>query len=149
MGCRGVAVVALAMAGAAGCASFGVGDRSELVVDPTVCVNTTVPIYFEEGQSGLTGPARDLIQTGSAALRGCTIDRVRVVGLASATGAAQANMSLSERRAETVARALADAGLPAPAFEIEAAGEAGAREGGVSEPVRRRVEVIIEARPGG
>ena len=138
---------AVIVLGAAGCTNLGWRDRSEMVVDPTVCVDTTVPIYFEESQANLTGPARDLIRTGADALQGCSIERVRIVGLASATGSAQNNMTLSERRAITVARALADAGLPAPAFDVEAAGEAGARADGVSEPVRRRVEVIIEAAP--
>lgn len=144
-----ILVTVLAMAGLSSCSSLGFGSRSDLVVDPTACRETAVPIYFEEGQAGLTAPAHELIRNGADALRGCHIDRVRIVGLASASGSAAANMTLSERRALTVARALADAGLPTPTFDVEAAGEEGAREGGVSEPVRRRVEVIIEARPGG
>ncbi|MBN8553082.1 MAG: OmpA family protein [Caulobacterales bacterium] len=144
-----MAVTALAVVGLAGCSSLGFGNRSDLVVDPTYCRHTTVPIYFEEGQAGLSGPARTLIRDGAAALRGCAIDRVQLVGLASATGDAQANLRLSQRRAETVARALAEAGLRAPDVELEAEGEAGARAAGISDPVRRRVEVIIEARPAG
>ncbi len=144
-----ILVTALAVVGLSGCSSLGFGNRSDLVIDPTVCRETAVPIYFEEGQAGLTAPARDLIRNGADTLRGCHIDRVRIVGLSSASGSAAANMTLSERRALTVARALADAGLPTPTFDVEAAGEEGAREGGVSEPVRRRVEVIIEARPAG
>lgn len=148
MGYRVLAATAAVLAvGVTACAGFGRGDRSDLVATPEICTHITVPIYFEESQAGLTAPAQELIRQGADALRRCTVDRVRVIGLASATGGAQANMSLSERRAVTVAEALVNAGLPAPAFEIEAAGEAGAREGGVSEPVRRRVEVVIEARP--
>jgi len=144
-----ISAAAVAVVGLGGCSSLGFGDRSDLVVDLTHCRATTVPIYFEEGQAGLSDPARILIRDGAAALRGCAIDRVRLVGLASATGDAQANLRLSQRRAETVAGALAEAGLQAPHVELEAEGEAGARAAGVSEPVRRRVEVIIEARPPG
>jgi len=147
---KNVALAAvLAAAGLAGCTTFGLRDRSELVVDPTTCVRTSVPIYFAEGEANLTGPARDLVRNGAQALRGCQIDRVQLVGLASATGSAQANLALSQRRAQAVASALSDAGLNAPQVELEAEGEAGARSDGVSEPVRRRVEVIIEARPAG
>lgn len=144
----GLVFVAAAVA-VAGCTTLGVRDRSELVQDPQVCVHRTLPVYFAESEAGLTGPARDLIHAAANELSHCRIDRVRVVGLASATGGAQRNLTLSERRAETVAEALADAGLPAPSFDIEAVGEAGAVEGGVSEPVRRRVEVVIEAAPHG
>lgn len=135
--------------GVAGCGAFGVGARSELVVEAQPCAETTLPIYFSEGQARLTRPAQTLIRTTANNLRNCSIDRVRVVGLASATGGARSNMSLSERRAIVVAQALADAGLPTPAFDVTAAGEAGASEGGVREPVRRRVEVVVEARPRG
>ena len=43
-----------------------------------------------------------------------------------------------------MAEALAGAGLPAPAFDIEAAGAQGAVVGGVNDPLRRRTEVLIE-----
>ena len=102
-----ILVTVLAMAGLSGCSSLGFGSRSDLVVDPTACRETAVPIYFEEGQAGRTAPAHELIRNGADALRGCHIDRVRIVGLASASGSAAANMTLSERRALTVARALA------------------------------------------
>lgn len=145
---RRIVLAAVAL-GVAGCSTLGVGDRSELVIEPQPCVHTTLPIYFAESEAGLTEPARELLQSTAQALSHCRIQHVRVIGLASATGSAQRNLSLSERRAETVAAALAAAGLPAPAFDLEAAGETGAVEAGVSEPVRRRVEVIIEASPAG
>lgn len=144
---RGLIGLSVAAVALAGCGTLGVRDRGELVVDPQVCVNTTLPVYFAESEAGLTEPAAELIRTTADTMRGCSIQRVRVIGLSSATGGAQRNLTLSERRAETVAAALAQAGLPAPAFEIEAAGEAGATDGSVSEPVRRRVEVVIEASP--
>ena len=144
---RTVAVVAALAMGVSGCESFGLGGGSAQVAQAHPCAETTLPIYFNEGQARLTTPARALIRRTAQNLRGCSIDRVRVVGLASATGGAQSNLSLSERRAVVVARALVEAGLPAPAFDIVAAGEAGASAGGISEPVRRRVEVVVEARP--
>ena len=137
------AVLGLAMAG---CSTLGT-SRADLVQDPQVCVATTLPIYFAEGEAGLTEPARELIRSTASALEGCDIQRVRVVGLASATGGSAANQTLSERRATTVAEALVAAGWPAPAFELAAAGDAGATDGGVAEPVRRRVDLVVEAAP--
>lgn len=138
-----------AMAGIIGAALLLAGcetlSRSDLVAEPQVCVATTLPVYFSEGEAGLTDPARELIRTTAESLRSCNIQRVRVVGLASATGGIAANLTLSEQRAMTVAEALAAAGLPTPAFELQAVGEGGAVQDGVTEPVRRRVEVVIEA----
>ncbi|MNE15132.1 Outer membrane protein A precursor [compost metagenome] len=81
-------------------------------------------------------------------LQGCDVTKVQVLGLADArTGTAAVNQSLSERRARSVAEALVSAGLPAPAFEVAAAGAAGAVVNGVNDPLRRRTEVLIEAKP--
>ena len=144
---RTVMVIGVAALTVAGCDTTRslFRDRSELVVDPQVCVNTTLPVYFEESQAGLTREARELISTTADRLRGCSINRVRVLGLADATGSVERNRTLSERRAINVGNALAGAGWPTPAFELMAAGEDGAVQDGVAEPVRRRVEVVVEA----
>lgn len=143
---RWVLVAALGLAGCS--ATEGLfRDRSELVVEPQACVSTTLPVYFEESRADLTRPARELIETTAERLRGCDIQRVRVLGLADATGTAERNRTLSERRAIGVAQRLAEAGWPTPAFEVLAAGEEGAIQDGVAEPVRRRVEIVIDARP--
>ena len=144
---RTVMVVGVAVVALAGCdTTRGLfRERSELVLDPQVCVNTTLPVYFAESQAGLTREASDLIRTTAERMRGCSISRVRVLGLADASGSVERNRTLSERRAINVGNALAEAGWPTPAFELMAAGEAGAVQGGVAEPVRRRVEVVVEA----
>lgn len=150
MGFRVAGAALMAAAGLAGCAGSGLfGDRSELVLDPQVCVLTTVPVYFAEGEAGLSRPARELLDTTADTLRGCQIRRVNVMGLADSSGSAARNQTLSERRALAVTQALEEAGWPQPAFEVQAAGEAGAAEAGVEEPVRRRVEIVIEAAPPG
>lgn len=123
-------------------------DRSELVAERSPCATTVVPIYFDEGHAGLSPPARELIRETAALLAPCAVERVRVVGLADASGGASRNLALSESRARNVAEAFAAEGWPVPVFEMLAAGEAGARTPeGENEPVRRRVEIIVEARP--
>ncbi len=121
-------------------------ERAQLVADPSQCVERSFEIYFREGQAQLTAPARDLIRLTATQLSACDIRRVRVTGLASATGAPAANQVLSERRAATVAEAFAMAGWPAPIFEVEARGAEGAvSSDGRPEPMRRRTEVWVEA----
>ena len=132
----------------AGCSSMSVPGRDALVTQPSACAAKRFDIYFAEDQAGLTDAARTAIGLTATQLQGCRINTVRVLGLASATGAADANQALSEQRARAVAEALTAAGWPAPAFELAAAGDQGAiTASGVAEPLRRRTEVLVDAAP--
>jgi peptidoglycan-associated lipoprotein len=123
--------------------------RAPVVAAPT-CQDMTLPIYFAKGSTELTEPAAELIRTSAALTRACSVREVLVVGLADADGTAVRNMELSRKRAERVAAALAAEGLPAPAFDLEAAGDAGAVTAtGRPEPLRRRAEVVIRLAPPG
>lgn len=133
----------------AGCATPGVyKKRSDLVSNSAVCAAKQFEVYFDQDQARLTTSAREAISLTATQLQDCTITKVQVLGLADArTGTAAANQSLSERRARSVAEALAAAGLPAPAFEVTGGGADGAKVNGVNDPLRRRTEVLIEAVP--
>ncbi len=123
-------------------------DRDALVTTPGACATRRFDIYFNEKADRLTSPALEAIGLTATQLQGCRITSVKVLGLASGTGAADTNQDLSERRALAVAEALTAAGWPAPAFEISAAGDTGAvSPDGVQEPLRRRTEVLVEAVP--
>src|SRR5690606_32787499 len=122
----------------AGCGSGALfDDRADLIYEPSACTEQRMDVYFDEGQARLTGPAQQLIAMTGERLQGCRVDRVEVIGLASATGSSRANQSLSERRAERVIEALRDAGWPTPEFvQAAAAGDTGAvTESGLAEPM--------------
>lgn len=120
--------------------------REALVGSESPCMPLRFDVYFVEGQARLTDAASTAIGAAANQVRDCDVRRVRVLGLADATGTAGANMTLSQRRARETAQALAAAGLPAPAFDVVAAGDAGATAAdGASEPLRRRTEILIEA----
>ena len=139
----GMAAVALA-----GCSTTRTPSRDELVAEPSACAAKRFDIYFAEDQAGLTDAARTAIGLTATQLQGCQIKTVRVLGLSSSTGSADANQALSEQRALAVAEALTAAGWPTPAFELTAAGDQGATTAsGVAEPLRRRTEVLVEAAP--
>nr|WP_312161040.1 OmpA family protein [Brevundimonas diminuta] len=131
---------------AAGCAATsGYKERSDLVSDPSACADKRFEVYFVPDRATLTDAARQAIGMTATQLQGCRIKHVKVTGLADArSGTAAANQTISEQRARAVAEALAGAGLPAPAFDIEASGAQGAVVGGVNNPLRRRTEVLIE-----
>ena len=143
-----VSAVVLLTAGraAAGCAATsGYKERSDLVSNPSACADKRFEVYFVPDRATLTDAARQAIGMTATQLQGCQIKHVKVTGLADArSGTAAANLTISEQRARAVAEALAGAGLPAPAFDIEAAGAEGALVGGVNDPLRRRTEVLIE-----
>ena len=147
MGHRAIVGLALlGMVGLAGCGSLG--GAKPLVVQPSACGTHRFDIYFADSQAGLTPSARQAVSLTATALQSCAIKSVKVTGLADARGGAAANQSLSERRAQAVVEALAAAGWPAPAFEVEAGGDQGATaSAGVVEPLRRRTEVVVEAAP--
>jgi peptidoglycan-associated lipoprotein len=144
-----IGVALVAATGLAGCETTKrFMHRDELVATPQVCAPKRFEVYFADGQARLTEPARQAIGMTASQLNGCAIRRVQVTGLADPRGGEEANLSLSQRRARAVAEALAAAGWPAPAFDVEAAGEAGATTGsGAVEPLRRRTEVIVDAAP--
>lgn len=139
------AVVAGGLAGCEGARRFM--HRDQLVAEPQACAPKRFEVYFADSEARLTPAAREAIGMTAAQLQGCDIQRVRVIGLADARGGSTANLTLSQRRAQAVAEALTGAGWPAPAFDVEAAGDAGAQAGGVNEPMRRRTEVLVEAAP--
>ncbi|WGM32767.1 OmpA family protein [Brevundimonas sp. NIBR11] len=132
----------------AGCSTMGTPSREALVAEPSTCAAKRFDIYFAEDQAQLTDAARTAIGLTASQLQGCQIRTVRVLGLSSATGTADANQALSEQRAIAVAEALVAAGWPTPAFELAAAGDQGATTpSGVAEPLRRRTEVLVDAAP--
>lgn len=148
MGLRILVVAAVVATGLAGCESTRrFWDRDQLVAEPQVCAPKRFEVYFADSEARLTPAAREAIGMTAAQLQGCDITKVQVIGLADARGGVQANLTLSGRRAQAVAEALVGAGWPAPVFDVEAAGDAGATTGGVNEPLRRRTEVLVEASP--
>ena len=129
-----------------GCASAPLRPMTT-AARPT-CADQVFPIYFAEGSDQLTPGASQVIGDQAALVRGCRIGYVSVLGLSDAAGGAHQNLDLSRRRAATVARALAAAGLPAPKFEVSGVGENGAvSDSGHPVPLRRKTEVVIHALP--
>lgn len=136
-----IAAGALVAAALAGCASSG---RERVVQAPKVCQDMTVPVYFEPNQAQITRDGRRVIAASAAQARGCSVDSVRVLGLADAAGDPQANLELSKQRAASVADAIQKAGLPAAEFELAAAGQAGAVTAAGQVPVRRRADITLK-----
>jgi outer membrane protein OmpA-like peptidoglycan-associated protein len=141
MKCLTVAALAAGAAALGACSTLQDG---RVVRSPSRCVDQTVQIYFEPYSADLTPEGASVIKAAAASLRGCRVSSIDVLGLADAVGAADANQELSERRAQSVSKALEAVGLPAHDMHVTAAGAAGAvTASGKAKPLRRRVDVTL------
>jgi outer membrane protein OmpA-like peptidoglycan-associated protein len=138
-------LLAAALLGLAGCAT---PKPKAYVTTPPRCADQVVQIYFEPQVAEITPEGRAVISAAAAQARGCKVTAVDVTGLADAVGAPDANLELSKKRAQSVAKALAGAGLPTATFSLAAAGEQGAVTAeGKAHPLRRRVDVALRLSP--
>ena len=141
---KALIVVAVSAGLLAGCATAG-KTRDSIVKAAPACEDVTVQVYFEADSAEVTKEGKAVLGQAAGLAKGCTVDRVRVLGLADAVGAPDANLELSKKRAAAVTRALADTGLPAAEFDLAAAGQAGAvTTDGEARPLRRRADVTVE-----
>jgi OmpA-OmpF porin, OOP family len=107
-------------------------------------------VYFDFNKSTLTSAGRDVIRHAAAAAQQGSIAHLTVTGHTDTVGSAEFNQRLSERRADTVRRALVAAGVPENAITARGVGKtelAVPTADGVKEPRNRRA-VIAEGGPG-
>jgi outer membrane protein OmpA-like peptidoglycan-associated protein len=141
----GVAALAATVA-MGGCTTMQAA-RARIVRAPSNCVDQTVQVYFDPESAELTPESQAVINSAAANLRSCRVTAIDVLGLADSVGAPQANLALSQRRAQSVSHALAASGLPTAEFHIAAAGQAGSMTSdGQAAPLRRRVDVTLHVR---
>lgn len=103
-------------------------------------------VYFGFDRSDLTSAARGVVGEVVTALSGVAEPILSIVGHTDTSGSAQYNFGLSKRRAETVAGAIASAGVPMGGATLAARGKsepAVATGDGVPEARNRRVEIVV------
>lgn len=139
-----LALIGAAVLALAACST----GKERLVAAPQRCESRAVPIYFEPGSAELTDEGRAALATAATETAGCRIERVSVIGLADAAGDREENLVLSRKRAAAVTAALEAVKLPAAEFREIAAGEAFAvTPTGAAEPLRRRVDIVLQMEP--
>src|SRR5689334_22098864 len=103
-----LAAAGLAATAAVGCKSV------EHAVHPGGCHDASLTLYFDENSDQLTEEGRQIVQITSRRMKACPVQELRLVGLADPAGSPQANVELSQRRANTVLDAFVHAGTPVP-----------------------------------
>lgn len=122
--------------------------RKPVAVTAPVCADFQASLYFDRDSAALTREARMVLDNAKAQARDCAVRAVRVVGLADAVGAPQANLDLSRRRAEAVSQALARVGFVKVDVDLAAVGDAGSvSASGAAAPLRRRADVLFDLAP--
>ena len=74
---------------------------------------TSFVIFFQQWSAAIDGPAQDVIANAAEWAKSHANKRIRVIGFADPTGSRQANILLSELRAQVVADGLVGAGVGA------------------------------------
>ena len=103
-------------------------------------------VYFEFDKSDLTTDAQAVVQAAADYAKAGNAARIVVVGHTDTSGSAAYNIRLSERRAKTVADALAGLGVDGSKLAVDWKGEADpavATGDGVKEPLNRRSTIDI------
>jgi len=111
-------------------------------------LNLAGPILFDSNDDQLSERAHNALRRITETLRGVDIDSLRVEGHADNTGSERHNQALSQRRADAVARAIADYGIPYGNIERRGLGSAHPVANNASPEGRaqnRRVAIIVPA----
>jgi len=117
--------------------------------EPAMMENQEFTIYFAFDSSELSPAAQDTVTAIASAYEKRRGDDINIVGHTDTSGSNAYNLGLSQRRADSVARALVNAGMPGNTMDEAAVGEvapAVQTGDGVREPLNRRVVVTLEAR---
>lgn len=103
-------------------------------------------VFFDWDSTALSGRASQIIADAAASAQRLNVTRITVAGHADASGTAQYNLGLSRRRADVVAAALVQQGVPRGAISITALGDTQPlvpTGPGVREPQNRRVQIVL------
>ena len=103
-------------------------------------------VFFDWDKSTITSEGMAIIQQAAAAFRAGGPVTIQVTGYADRSGSPGYNQRLSERRANNVANALTQAGVPRQQMAVSGRGENDNRvptADGVREPQNRRVEIVF------
>ncbi len=133
--------------GASGSTNFAVRIPLPTIGDPR-SIPTMFVVYFDWDSDQLDESAQSVLSEAEAAIGKLGGARVSVIGNTDRSGPSAYNEGLAKRRAQSVAKALAERGLPAKVVGRKAFGESRPlvkTEDGVRKRLNRRVEIVVEA----
>lgn len=135
-------LTALATLSLAACAS----NTKDAPMDSSVsqaCMERSQAVFFSTGSANLDADANRELATVADFYRGCDLFRISVAGYADSVGNSQANLDLSDRRADAVLNDLLARGVTADRISIVPLGEATTFNDGNPDAFERRVVVTL------
>ncbi len=133
-------------------AASGSTDYAVRIPLPTIGDPRSIPtmfvVYFDWDSDKLDAQAQLVLSEAEAAIGKLGGARISVIGNTDRSGPSAYNEGLAKRRAQAVAQALAERGLPAKVVGRKGYGEARPlvkTEDGVRKRLNRRVEIVVEA----
>jgi OmpA-OmpF porin, OOP family len=117
---------------------------------PPPPAQTTFTVFFPWDSATLTPEGSQIVQAAASHFTGGPPTSVQVTGYTDTSGSPGYNQGLSERRAQSVASAMASDGVPQSAMTVSGQGENDLRvptPPGVREPQNRRVEIVEGGAP--
>ena len=103
-------------------------------------------LFFDWDSTILSARANQIIADAASAAQHLNVTRIAVAGHADASGTPEYNLGLSHRRADVVASALVQLGIPRDEISITALGDTQLlvpTAPGVREPQNRRVQIVL------
>jgi outer membrane protein OmpA-like peptidoglycan-associated protein len=119
------------------CRLFSAAIALSLVAMPALAQQTRI-VFFPDWSGAIDDSAKSVIDQAAAAAKQSPGAGITVTGYADSTGSAQANIYLTQLRAQRVIDAMVADGVPASRLKMVAAGRQ--EEPGVAS---RRVEILI------
>lgn len=113
---------------------------------PPPVVRKVFLVFFDWDKATITPEGMQIVQQAAAAFRSGAPVTIQVTGYTDRSGSPGYNQRLSERRADNVANALQQFGVPRQAMVVSGRGENDNRvptADGVREPQNRRVEIVF------
>jgi outer membrane protein OmpA-like peptidoglycan-associated protein len=113
-------------------------------------VEHTFTLFFDWDRANITPDAQQIVEAAAGTYKSEPSASVQVTGHTDTSGTAAYNQRLSVRRADAVAAALAEGGVPRSAMTVTGVGESDLKvqtPPGVREPQNRRVEIVIGGAP--
>lgn len=136
------AAISLAL-GLSACASMK-NDKMSMA-DNEACAAQSYAVFFDTGSDDFDESASGVLDNISTAYQGCDLAQLEILGYADSVGTTEANLELSDDRAEAVLAALEDRNVKATRVRIVPMGDRTAPKKGESNPFERRAVVRLNS----
>jgi|GEM_PF-6689325 len=109
------------------------------------CAAQSYAVFFDTGSADFDDSASGVLDNIATAYQGCDLAQLEILGYADSVGTSEANLELSDNRAEAVLAALEERNVLANRVRIVPMGDRTAPTEGESNPFERRAVVRLNS----